>query len=76
MLSLLKSDHKSVHSNLKEFQMKNRLLTKFRKQNGITMIEYALMAAVVALVLYVGFLSLGTTISAKFVEIGSSISSN
>lgn len=47
----------------------------FLHEKGITMIEYALMAAVVALVLYVGFLSLGTTISAKFVEIGSQISS-
>jgi len=45
------------------------------REQGITAVEYALMVAVVALLLVVGFFFLFTNISAKFSSTGSCIKS-
>ncbi len=44
------------------------------REEGITAVEYALMVAVVAVLLVVGFFFLFTSISAKFSSTGSCIS--
>ena len=45
-----------------------------KSQSGVTMIEYALIAALVAIAAILALTGLGTDIAAKFTAIGSSIS--
>ena len=54
-------------------------MTKFFKQlvageEGATMVEYALMVALIAAVLVTAVTSLGTNISAKFTSVSNTIS--
>ncbi len=44
-----------------------------RKQKGVTMIEYALIAALVAIAALVTLTQLGTTINSKFEEVRAAI---
>lgn len=46
-----------------------------KRQKGVTMIEYALIAALVAIAALVTLTSLGTTINAKFDAVRTAISS-
>ncbi|HEV8648499.1 MAG TPA: Flp family type IVb pilin [Actinomycetes bacterium] len=46
------------------------------REQGITAVEYALMVAVVALLLVVGFFFLFTRISTKFSSVGSCVSNS
>ncbi len=56
-----------VMSHLKTAQIK-------RDERGVTAIEYALIAALIGIVIIVGASSLGTTINGKFSTIAASIS--
>jgi pilus assembly protein Flp/PilA len=47
----------------------------FKAQDGATAIEYALIAALIAIVAIVGMTSLGTSISTQFSAVGSTLSS-
>jgi pilus assembly protein Flp/PilA len=55
-------------SHLKAAQIKS-------DERGVTAIEYALIAALIGIVIIVGATTLGTTINAKFGTIATSISS-
>lgn len=48
---------------------------KLHRQSGVTMIEYALIAALVGVAAIVALGTLGTNISTKFTSIGTSVSS-
>jgi pilus assembly protein Flp/PilA len=50
----------------------NTLTTK-KKQSGVTMIEYALIAALVAIAAILALTDLGSVIATKFTTIGTSI---
>ena len=50
-------------------------MRKLSKQAGVTMIEYALIAALVGVAAIVALTTLGTDISAKFTTIGTKITS-
>jgi pilus assembly protein Flp/PilA len=52
----------------------NTLTTK-KKQSGVTMIEYALIAALVAIAAILALTDLGSVIATKFTTIGTSITS-
>ena len=56
-----------VMSHFKAVQMKN-------DERGVTAIEYALIAALIGVVIIAGATTLGTTISGKFSTIAASIS--
>jgi pilus assembly protein Flp/PilA len=64
---------------IKEFQMiksrKMNTLTTKKKQSGVTMIEYALIAALVAIAAILALTDLGSVIATKFTTIGTSITS-
>ena len=47
---------------------------KLHRQSGVTMIEYALIAALVGVAAIVALGTLGTNISGKFTSIGTSVS--
>jgi pilus assembly protein Flp/PilA len=47
----------------------------FKAQDGATAIEYALIAALIAIVAIVGMKSLGTSISKQFSSVGSTLGS-
>jgi len=48
---------------------------KLHRQSGVTMIEYALIAALVGVAAIVALTTLGGNISTKFTSIGTSVSS-
>ena len=48
---------------------------KLHRQSGVTMIEYALIAALVGVAAILTLTTLGTNISTKFTSIGTSVSS-
>jgi len=50
-------------------------MRKLSKQAGVTMIEYALIAALVGVAAIVALTTLGTDIKTKFTNIGTSVSS-
>jgi len=50
-------------------------MRKLSKQAGVTMIEYALIAALVGVAAIVALTTLGTEIKAKFTSIGTSVHS-
>ncbi|NCU85513.1 MAG: Flp family type IVb pilin [Betaproteobacteria bacterium] len=50
-------------------------MRKLSKQAGVTMIEYALIAALVGVAAIVALTTLGTDIKNKFTTIGASVSS-
>jgi len=52
--------------------MFTKLKTK-KSQSGVTMIEYALIAALIAIVVMAALGPLGTTIAGKFTEIATSV---
>jgi len=52
--------------------MKN---TSYPKQKGATMVEYAIMVALIAIVAIVAVTNLGTTVSGKFTAANTAISS-
>ncbi len=58
-----------VMSHLKAAQMKS-------DERGVTAIEYALIAALIGIVIITGATTLGTTISAKFSGIATTISTS
>lgn len=49
---------------------------KRNKQKGVTLIEYALIAGLIAVVAVVALESVGTNITAKFTEIAGKLSSS
>ncbi|MBU3545432.1 Flp family type IVb pilin [Polynucleobacter sp. MWH-Mekk-B1] len=52
----------------------HQLFTRFLcRDEGITAIEYALIAALVALVIIVGVTALGSSLNSKFVSIATSV---
>ena len=50
-----------------------KLLRLFKDEEGATMVEYALMVALIALVCIVAVTALGTTLSARFAEMAAGI---
>jgi pilus assembly protein Flp/PilA len=54
--------------------MLNRKNISKKNQSGVTMIEYALIAALVAIAAILALTGLGTDIAAKFTSIGTAIS--
>ena len=48
---------------------------KNKKEDGATMVEYALLIALIAIIAIVALRFLGTSISGQFSEIGSTINS-
>jgi len=53
----------------------NAVNRKLHRQSGVTMIEYALIAALVGVAAIVALTTLGGNISTKFTSIGTSVSS-
>jgi len=52
-----------------------RLLSNFRHDEaGASLVEYALLVALIAIVCIAGVTALGTSISTKFTDIGTTIS--
>jgi pilus assembly protein Flp/PilA len=52
----------------------SKLFSRFRKdESGATAIEYALIAALIAVVIIGGATTLGTTISQKFTDIATTV---
>jgi pilus assembly protein Flp/PilA len=49
------------------------VLDFFRHEDGATAIEYALMAALIALAIVAGVQSMGTQLSTSYVEIGNAL---
>ncbi len=54
--------------------MKKFLANKIRHQQGVTMIEYALIAALIAVVAIVALTSIGTNLTATFTSIATKLS--
>lgn len=57
----------------REFPMKNLVKRFAQDESGATAIEYSLIAALVGVVIIGGATTLGTTISAKFTSIATTI---
>ena len=52
----------------------SKFVTRFLKdESGATAIEYGLIAALIAVVLITAVSALGTTLSAKFAEVGTKV---
>ncbi len=54
--------------------MEKFFANKVRRQKGVTMIEYALIAALIAVVAIVALTSIGTNLTATFTSIATKLS--
>jgi pilus assembly protein Flp/PilA len=66
--------HKQPHTNEKgEFKMINKLINFFKDEEGVTMVEYALMVALIAVVAIGAVTLLGTNVSSRFNEVAGQV---
>ena len=56
--------------------MEKFFANKVRRQQGVTMIEYALIAALIAVVAIVALTSIGTNLNTTFTSIAAKLSGN
>jgi pilus assembly protein Flp/PilA len=66
--------HKQPHTNEKgEFKMIKKLINFFKDEEGVTMVEYGLLVALIAVVCILAVTTVGTAVRDKFTAVGTAV---